>query len=85
MGDPHNPERYGETWDPIRWKVLANEIEAVKEYGALSGGWAWHYMSPPIDRDLLVKLLQAFMESEAARASQVARRDQRLNPRTWRR
>lgn len=34
-------------WGPVRWVVLAKEIEAVKEYGVLSGGWAWHYMSPP--------------------------------------
>jgi hypothetical protein len=47
MGDPHNPERYGETWNPHRFAVLAEEIEAVKEFGALSGGWAWHFMSPP--------------------------------------
>jgi hypothetical protein len=37
----------GEMWNPTRWKVLAREIEAVKEFGALSGGWAWHFMSPP--------------------------------------
>ena len=46
MGDPHNPERMGETWDPARFTVLHNEIDAVKDYGALSGGWAWHHMSP---------------------------------------
>ena len=47
MGDPHNPNRIGEMWNPQRWHVLAHEIEAVREYGALSGGWAWHVMSPP--------------------------------------
>jgi len=47
MGDPHNPARIGEIWNPLRWNVLATEIEAIKDYGALSGGWAWHYMSPP--------------------------------------
>jgi len=47
MGDPHNPERMGEKWNPLRWLVLSREIEAVKEFGALSGGWAWHFMSPP--------------------------------------
>lgn len=47
MGDPHNPDRYGEMWNPDRWRVLAIEIDAIKEYGALSGGWAWHFMSPP--------------------------------------
>ena len=47
MGDPHNPERIGEKWNPHRWHVLKEEIDAVREYGALSGGWAWHFMSPP--------------------------------------
>ena len=47
MGDPHNPARTGELWNPVRWNVLATEIEAIKEFGALSGGWAWHYMSSP--------------------------------------
>lgn len=47
MGDPHNPARMGELWDPHRWAVLAAEIDAVKEYGAISGGWAWHFMSSP--------------------------------------
>lgn len=51
MGDPHNPARYGETWNPVRWAVLASEIDAVKEFGALSGGWAWHYMSPPHEEE----------------------------------
>ena len=51
MGDPHNPARIGEMWNPQRWHVLANEIEAVKEYGALSGGWAWHHMSPPHEEE----------------------------------
>lgn len=51
MGDPHNPNRYGEIWNPARWTVLANEINAVKGYGALSGGWAWHFMSPPHEEE----------------------------------
>ena len=51
MGDPHNPDRYGEKWNPVRWAVLAVEIDAVKQYGALSGGWAWHHMSPPHEEE----------------------------------
>lgn len=51
MGDPHNPKRYGEMWNPVRWAVLKNEIDAVKDYGALSGGWAWHFMSPPHEEE----------------------------------
>jgi len=51
MGDPHNEARMGEQWSPTRWQILANEIEVVREYGALSGGWAWHFMSPPHEEE----------------------------------
>ena len=47
MGDPHNPERVGEMWNPHRLAVLVQAVELVKKFGALSGGWAWHHMSPP--------------------------------------
>ena len=47
MGAPHNPKRYGETWDPAHLAVLAAEIEAVREQVVVSGGWAWHYLTPP--------------------------------------
>ena len=47
MGAPHNPKRYGETWDPAHLAVLAAEIEAVREHVIVSGGWAWHYLTPP--------------------------------------
>jgi hypothetical protein len=47
MADPANPARANEVWNPYRNAVLAREIEAIREFGALSGGWAWHYMSPP--------------------------------------
>lgn len=47
MGDPHNPAREGETWNPLRLNVLRREIDAVRQFGALSGGWAWHFISPP--------------------------------------
>jgi len=47
MGDPHNPNRMGEIWDPRRLAVLFAELEQVRQFGALSGGFAWHFMSPP--------------------------------------
>ena len=47
MGAPHNPRRYGETWDPEHVAALAKEIEAIQGYVIVSGGWAWHYMTPP--------------------------------------
>ncbi|MGI4789874.1 MAG: hypothetical protein ACRYFS_13605 [Janthinobacterium lividum] len=43
MGAPHNPKRYGETWDPEHLHVLGQEIEAIKDHVVVSGGWAWHY------------------------------------------
>jgi len=47
MGAPHNPKRYGETWDPDRLAALVQEIEAIRSLVVVSGGWAWHYMTPP--------------------------------------
>ena len=47
MSDPSNPSRAGEQWNPYRLAVLEREVLAIREFGALSGGWAWHFMSPP--------------------------------------
>jgi len=47
VGDPRNPARAGEQWNPARWKVLREELEALKTLVVLSGGWAWHFMAPP--------------------------------------
>lgn len=47
MAAPHNPARLGETWNPERLAVMREEIEAVREYVTLSGGWAWHFLTPP--------------------------------------
>ena len=46
MSTPHNAARLGEQWNPERLAVLQAEIEALKDYVTLSGGWAWHYMTP---------------------------------------
>ena len=46
MGDQHNRDRYGELWDQERIAVCLGEIEALKDGVILSGGWAWHFMSP---------------------------------------
>lgn len=51
MGDPHNPARYGEMWNPHRMAVLRQEIDATREFGVLSGGWAWHFMSTPHEEE----------------------------------
>jgi len=47
MAAPHNIKRYGETWNADEIAILAGEIDALKELVIVSGGWAWHFMSPP--------------------------------------
>ncbi|HET6384940.1 MAG TPA: hypothetical protein VFJ58_16215 [Armatimonadota bacterium] len=47
MAAPHRKDRYGETWDPAQIAALSTEIHKVREWAVISGGWAWHYMSPP--------------------------------------
>jgi hypothetical protein len=43
----HNPDRYGETYN-IDWIITQIEnMEFVKPYITLSGGLAWHFISPP--------------------------------------
>lgn len=46
MSIPHNTARLDETWNPMRLAVMQAEIEALEAYVTLSGGWAWHYMTP---------------------------------------
>lgn len=46
MGDPHNPARLGELWDHIRLTILLNELRAIRGQVVVSGGWAWHFMTP---------------------------------------
>lgn len=48
MGDPRNPTRKEEVYDPDRLARQFAEVEAVRGLGpVLSGGWAWHFLSPP--------------------------------------
>ncbi|MDD9940398.1 MAG: hypothetical protein OXU20_04950 [Myxococcales bacterium] len=47
MGDRHNTQRYGETWPQKRIDLCLRELEVVREWVIVSGGWAWHFMSPP--------------------------------------
>lgn len=51
MGDfvnnNHNPLREGELWRQDRINYQLNEINKIKNLVTLSGGWAWHFMSPP--------------------------------------
>ncbi|MEN8215537.1 MAG: hypothetical protein ABFS56_04025, partial [Pseudomonadota bacterium] len=46
MGDPHNKNRYGEVWPQHRIDVSLQELESIKPFIVVSGGWAWHFMSP---------------------------------------
>ncbi|MDM8552090.1 hypothetical protein QUF72_18545 [Desulfobacterales bacterium HSG2] len=46
MGNLHNKERYGEVWPQYRIDACKKELEKIKPYVTLSGGWAWHFMSP---------------------------------------
>ena len=47
MGDEHNPARYGELWPQPRLDVQYHILCLLRPYIVLSGGWAWHFMSPP--------------------------------------
>lgn len=49
MGDPHNSNRYGEAWDQYKIDAYQEVLDALKPYDSiiLSGGWAWHFLSPP--------------------------------------
>jgi len=47
MSTPHNPDRYGETWSQEKIDEYLYELEKLRKHIILSGGWAWHFMSPP--------------------------------------
>ncbi len=47
MGDPHNPARANEVWDHQRIRAQEVAIRRFKDLFVVSGGWAWHLMSPP--------------------------------------
>lgn len=49
MPAKHNPERYGELWNQKKIDIMKAELVLLKDNSALftlSGGWAWHAMSP---------------------------------------
>ncbi len=51
MSDPHNQNRYGELWPLLRIDTGLAELEAIKLFIIVSGGWAWHFMSPEGHRE----------------------------------
>jgi len=46
MGAPHNRKRYGELWPDYRIEYALRELEFLRALVVLSGGWAWHFLSP---------------------------------------
>jgi len=46
MGANHNKNRYGEVWPAFRIDLGLEVLEEIKEWAIISGGWAWHFMSP---------------------------------------
>ena len=46
MGAPHNKSRYGEKWPQYRITYPLEELKLLQALVILSGGWAWHFMSP---------------------------------------
>lgn len=52
MSDPHNKKRYGEVWSQEKINICLSELEYLKDNVILSGGWAWHFMSPHNHREL---------------------------------
>ena len=46
MADPHNEQRYGETWPQHRIDAYMEVLRDLRPHVVFSGGWAWHFMSP---------------------------------------
>ncbi len=46
MSAPYNPTRVGEIWSETRMAIILEEIKAIRNYVVISGGWAWHFMTP---------------------------------------
>jgi hypothetical protein len=46
MSAPHNPQRYGETWSLPLIASYLEVLHAIRELVTVSGGWAWHFISP---------------------------------------
>ncbi|MEM6719829.1 MAG: hypothetical protein AAF611_10960 [Bacteroidota bacterium] len=46
MGAPHNKKRHGEVWPKERISLSLLELQFLREFVILSGGWAWHFLLP---------------------------------------
>jgi len=47
MSDQVDSSRLGELWNPVRLQMIERELTAIQPYVVLSGGWAWHFLTPP--------------------------------------
>jgi len=47
MGAPHNTKRYGEEWNAAELSAISTAVELIQGHVVISGGWAWHFMTPP--------------------------------------
>lgn len=46
MADPHRKDRYGEMWDSAHVAACEADLREVRDFVIVSGGWAWHFLSP---------------------------------------
>ena len=52
MSTPHDPARRDGLWNEARLAVILEEIIAIRDNVVLSGGWAWHFMTPAGHKEL---------------------------------
>jgi hypothetical protein len=52
MGKPHKKSRYGELWNTDKVSAMLVEINLIKDCVIISGGWAWHLMTPKGHKEL---------------------------------
>lgn len=52
MSNSHNIHRYGEVWNQEKIDACLSELEFIKNHVVLSGGWAWHFISPHNHKEL---------------------------------
>lgn len=41
-----DPSGFSQRWNPLRLQVIEQELVAFQPYVVLSGGWAWHFLTP---------------------------------------
>ena len=52
MGNPHRKDRYGEVWTQDRIDAYLESLTPLRGHIVLSGGFAWHFMSPRGHKEL---------------------------------